>query len=71
MTTPNLYLRLVVKLYKFLSRRTESKFNKVVLKRLQNTRVNKSPISLSRLNLYAARKCVADDLKKYINIKTY
>jgi large subunit ribosomal protein L18e len=64
MTTPNLYLRLVVKLYKFLSRRTDSKFNRVVLKRLQNTRVNKTPISLSRLNVYAARANVAADLKK-------
>jgi large subunit ribosomal protein L18e len=64
MTTPNLYLRLVVKLYKFLSRRTDSKFNKVVLKRLQNTRVNKAPISLSRLNVYSARPSVATDLKK-------
>jgi len=65
LTTPNLYLRLVVKLYKFLSRRTDSKFNKVVLKRLQNSRVNKTPVSLSRLNVYAARKSVAEDLKKY------
>ena len=69
MATPNLYLKLVVKLYKFLSRRTDSKFNKVVLKRLQNARVNKTPISLSRLNLYSQRKCVADDLKKYITFK--
>ena len=69
MATPNLYLKLVVKLYKFLSRRTDSKFNKVVLKRLQNARVNKTPISLSRLNLYAQRKCVADDLIKYSYIK--
>ncbi len=64
MTTPNLYLRLVVKLYKFLSRRTDSKFNRVVLKRLQNTRVNKTPVSLSRLNVYATRANVAADLKK-------
>jgi len=55
-----------VKLYKFLSRRTDSKFNSVVLKRLQNSRVNKAPVSLSRLNVYAARKSVAEDLKKYL-----
>lgn len=64
MTTTNLYHRLLVKCYKFLSRRTDSKFNKVVFKRLQNSRVNKAPVSLSRLNRYAARKNVADDLKK-------
>lgn len=29
----NLYLRLLVKLYRFLSRRTDAKFNKLVLKR--------------------------------------
>jgi len=32
--SPNLYLRLAGKLYKFLARRTDAKFNKVVLKRL-------------------------------------
>ena len=29
----NLYLRLLVKLYRFLARRTDAKFNKLVLKR--------------------------------------
>lgn len=28
------YIRLLVKLYRFLARRTDSKFNKVILKRL-------------------------------------
>ncbi|KAK9808015.1 hypothetical protein WJX73_004437 [Symbiochloris irregularis] len=45
----NVYLKLLVKLYTFLARRTESKFNKVVLKRLYMSRTNKPPISLSRL----------------------
>ena len=36
-------------LYKFLARRTDSKFNKVVLKRLNQSRTTKYPISLSRL----------------------
>ncbi|RIB12093.1 eukaryotic ribosomal protein L18, partial [Gigaspora rosea] len=45
----NVYLRLLVKLYRFLARRTDSKFNKVVLKRLYMSRVNKPPISISRL----------------------
>ena len=37
----NIYHRLLVKLYKFLARRTTSKFNKCVLKRLLNSRVNR------------------------------
>ena len=36
-------------LYSFLVRRTESKFNKVVLKRLFMSRTNRPPLSLSRL----------------------
>ncbi|KAJ2785774.1 60S ribosomal protein L18 [Coemansia javaensis] len=45
----NVYLLLLVKLYRFLARRTNSNFNKVVLKRLYMSRVNHPPISLSRL----------------------
>merc|ERR1712160_186404 len=41
--------KLLVKLYKFLARRTDSKFNKVILKRLNTTRMNKPPLSLSKL----------------------
>jgi large subunit ribosomal protein L18e len=48
----NPYLRLLVKLYRFLSRRTESKFNQVVLKRLFQSRVNRAPISLTRVVRY-------------------
>jgi len=32
-----------------LARRSDSKFNKILLRRLHNSRVNKAPISLSRL----------------------
>lgn len=39
----------LLQLYTFLARRTDSKFNKVVLKRLYMSRTNKPPISLSRL----------------------
>ena len=56
----NVYHRLLVKLYKFLSRRTTSKFNKCVLKRLLNSRVNRAPVSLSKLSKYAQRKSVQD-----------
>ncbi|RYP78355.1 hypothetical protein DL771_000540 [Monosporascus sp. 5C6A] len=45
----NVYLKLLVKLYKFLARRTESNFNKVVLRRLFMSRINRPPVSLSRV----------------------
>merc|ERR1712026_442305 len=43
------YLRILVKLYRFLARRTDSKFNKVILKRLFMSKTNKPPVSLSRI----------------------
>ncbi len=55
MKSPNLYLRLAAKLYKFLARRTDSKFNKIVYKRLHSSRVNKAPVSLSKLNKLAEK----------------
>ncbi|KAL2005262.1 hypothetical protein VTN00DRAFT_2472 [Thermoascus crustaceus] len=45
----NVYLQLLVKLYRFLARRTDSNFNKVVLRRLFMSRINRPPVSLSRL----------------------
>lgn len=36
-------------LYRFLARRTDSKFNKVVLRRLYMSRINRPPLSLSRV----------------------
>ena len=60
----NVYHRLLVKLYKFLSRRTTSKCNKCVLKRLLNSRVNRTPVSLSKLSKYALRKSVEEAKKK-------
>ncbi|KAL1976433.1 hypothetical protein VTN31DRAFT_2715 [Thermomyces dupontii] len=45
----NVYLQLLVKLYRFLARRTDSNFNKVVLRRLFMSRVNRPPVSLSRI----------------------
>lgn len=55
MKSPNLYLRLAAKLYKFLARRTDAKFNKVVLRRLHNSRVHRAPVSLSKLNKFAEK----------------
>ena len=48
-TTTNNYHQLLIKLYKFLARRTESKFNAVVHDRLTQSRTTRYPISLSRL----------------------
>ncbi|CAI0404976.1 unnamed protein product [Linum tenue] len=45
----DIYLKLLVKLYRFLVRRTGSSFNAVVLKRLFMSKINKPPLSLSRL----------------------
>merc|ERR1739845_338574 len=48
-TTPNLYHGLLIKLYAFLARRTDSKFNQIVHKRLNQSSTNRYPISISRL----------------------
>lgn len=45
----NVYLKLLVKLYRFLARRTDSSFNKVVLRRLFMSRINRPPVSVSRI----------------------
>merc|ERR1712180_172904 len=45
----DIYLALLVKLYRFLARRTNSGFNKVVLRRLFMSRANRQPLSLARL----------------------
>ncbi|KAI9320390.1 60S ribosomal protein L18-B [Dichotomocladium elegans] len=45
----NVYQLLLVKLYRFLARRTDANFNKVVLKRLFMSRVNRPPVTISRL----------------------
>ncbi|KAJ1462855.1 ribosomal protein L18e/L15P [Pelagophyceae sp. CCMP2097] len=45
----NVYLKLLVKLYRFLERRTGSKFSSVILKRLFMSRTNRPPLSLAKL----------------------
>mmetsp|Transcript_100804 Transcript_100804/g.325355 ORF Transcript_100804/g.325355 Transcript_100804/m.325355 type:complete len:188 (+) Transcript_100804:85-648(+) len=47
--TDNPYIRLLCKLYQFLARRTDSKFNKVISRRLNFSRRNRPPLSLSKL----------------------
>ena len=54
--SPNTYHRLAVKLYKFLARRTSSKVNALILKRMMNSRVHRCPVSVARLAKFAARK---------------
>merc|ERR1711915_767171 len=45
----DIYVKLLVKLYRFLARRTDAGFNKVVLKRLFMSRTNRPPMSIARL----------------------
>merc|ERR1711976_1074026 len=47
--TNNLYHNLLIKLYSFLARRTDSKFNQIVHKRLNQSNTNRFPVSVSRL----------------------
>jgi large subunit ribosomal protein L18e len=54
--TLNPYNRLLIKLYKFLERRTESKFCGTVLKRLHMSKVNQPPMGLHRLSKYMSKK---------------
>ncbi|MCD7460961.1 60S ribosomal protein L18 [Datura stramonium] len=70
----DVYLKLLVKLYRFLVRRTGSKFNAVILKRLFMSKINKAPLSLSRLVTYMNGKegkvavvvgTVTDDIRAY------
>merc|ERR1719253_1247340 len=52
----NVYLALLVKLYRFLARRTDSQFNKVVLKRLYMSKMNRPPMSISKVARFAKGK---------------
>merc|ERR1711902_63597 len=45
----DIYLRLLVKLYRFLARRSDAKFNKIILRRLFMGKINRPPLSISRL----------------------
>merc|ERR1711923_329221 len=45
----DIYLRLLVKLYRFMGRRAEAKFNKIILRRLFMSKINRHPLSIARL----------------------
>ncbi len=40
---------MLFQLYRFLARRTDAKFNRIVLRRLFMSRINRPPLSLARL----------------------
>ena len=50
-----LFLPVSAQLYRFLSRRTDSKFNKTVLKRLFMSKMNRPPMNISQLMKFAAK----------------
>jgi len=54
--TANPYVRLLIKLYKFLARRTDSAFCATIVKRLHMSKVNQPPIGLHRLAKYMKNK---------------
>ncbi|KAG5464302.1 hypothetical protein LSCM1_05870 [Leishmania martiniquensis] len=60
----NPYIKLLIKLYKFLAKRTSSGFNKVVYQRLLKSRSNRAPISLSRIAVVMKRKAVFTEKSK-------
>ncbi|KAK9379549.1 60S ribosomal protein eL18 [Kockiozyma suomiensis] len=45
----NAYLKLLVKLYRFLARRTDAKFNSIILRRLFLSKTNRPPVSVTRI----------------------
>ncbi|PVU87379.1 hypothetical protein BB559_006071 [Furculomyces boomerangus] len=68
----NVYLGLLVKLYRFLARRTGSEFNRVVLKRLFMSKIHRPPMSVSKLSNYAKSgkilvtvSTVTDDIRSF------
>merc|ERR1711963_827067 len=47
----DVYLRMLVKLYRFLSRRTNANFNETIHKRLCMSKTNRPPMSISQLSV--------------------
>jgi len=59
----NPYTALLVKLYRFLSRRTDSKFNATILRRLMMSKINRPPVSVSRIVASAASEQSSKETK--------
>merc|ERR1711890_77651 len=51
----DIYLQLLVKLYRFLARRTNAKFNSIILKRLFMSKTNRPPLSLRTMARHVKR----------------
>merc|ERR1712059_18509 len=66
----DIYLRLLVKLYRFLARRTDAKFSKIILKRLFMSRINRPPLSIARLTRSLKREGNADKLAVVVGTVT-
>jgi len=58
----DIYLRLLVKLYRFLARRTDAKFNKIILRRLFMSSMNRPPLSIARIARNLVEKGAADKI---------
>jgi large subunit ribosomal protein L18e len=54
-----------MQLYSFLSRRTDSKFNTTIHKRLNQSRLNRYPISLSRISRILSKDRLLPADKKF------
>jgi len=54
--SPNPYIRLLVRLYRYLAERTTSRFHALVLKRLSYSKSNRPPVSLSKICRYLKQK---------------
>ncbi|KAK9477278.1 ribosomal protein L18e/L15P [Lipomyces japonicus] len=52
----NVYLKLLVKLYRFLARRTDAKFNQIILRRLFLSKANRPPVSIARISKALSEK---------------
>ncbi|KAG4303438.1 hypothetical protein PCK1_000402 [Pneumocystis canis] len=65
----NIYIKLLVRLYRFLARRTKSPFSQTILKRLFQSRVNRPPLSISRV-VHALRNVENPDTKTVVVVGT-
>ncbi|OLL22097.1 60S ribosomal protein L18-B [Neolecta irregularis DAH-3] len=62
----NVYLKLLVKLYRFLARRTDSKFNKAILHRLFLSNTYKPPMSVSKIARQLQSKDATENASKTV-----
>ncbi len=63
----NSYLKSLIKLYTFMTRRTDSKFNKIIHKRLNQSKLNRYPISISRISRILTKDNAEKDAAKKFN----